>query len=247
MKKYKWQIVFVASLIALSASFYLVDFLVFHDLEHIINYLLIDLGLIPIEVLRVTVVIERLLNLQERKLVAKKMNMVSGAFYSQVGMRLLKYCITFFGVADELQDALVVKTEWVPKQFLKAVKKAEECKYHVDSRKAHLEELRDFLTQERGFLLRLLENPNVLEHEAFAELLWAVFHLTEELCARAQLKGLPEPDYEHLGNDIKRAYRRLVIGWLMHMQHLSKDYPYLFSLAVRTNPFDDNASVVIRQ
>jgi hypothetical protein len=26
------------------------------------------------------------------------------------------------------------------------------------------------------------------------------------------------------------------------MRHLKKEYPYLFSLAVRTNPFDEHAS-----
>jgi hypothetical protein len=30
------------------------------------------------------------------------------------------------------------------------------------------------------------------------------------------------------------------------MEHLKNDYPYLFSLAVRTNPFDPNASVEVK-
>jgi hypothetical protein len=30
------------------------------------------------------------------------------------------------------------------------------------------------------------------------------------------------------------------------MKHLKADYPYLFSLAVRTNPFDANASVEVK-
>jgi hypothetical protein len=30
------------------------------------------------------------------------------------------------------------------------------------------------------------------------------------------------------------------------MKHLKANYPYLFSLAVRTNPFDTNASVITR-
>jgi hypothetical protein len=29
------------------------------------------------------------------------------------------------------------------------------------------------------------------------------------------------------------------------MQHLQEDYPYLFSLAVRTNPFDPDAKVEV--
>jgi hypothetical protein len=34
----------------------------------------------------------------------------------------------------------------------------------------------------------------------------------------------------------------LVTEWLSYMRHLSDSYPYLFSLAMRTNPFDPQAS-----
>ena len=44
--------------------------------------------------------------------------------------------------------------------------------------------------QKRDFLLRLLENPNLLEHDSFANLLLAVFHLTEELAQRRDLDRL---------------------------------------------------------
>jgi len=86
----------------------------------------------------------------------------------------------------------------------------------------------------------------LLEHEEFTELLWAVFHLSEELSNRATVKDLPETDYDHLSGDIKRAHRLLVREWLAHMEHLKIDYPYLFSLAVRMNPFDPNASAQVQ-
>jgi len=31
------------------------------------------------------------------------------------------------------------------------------------------------------------------------------------------------------------------------MQHFKKKYPYLFSLAMRQNPFDEHASVVVKE
>lgn len=34
--------------------------------------------------------------------------------------------------------------------------------------------------------------------------------------------------------------------WLAYMGHLRESYPYLFSLAARTNPFDRNASPIVR-
>jgi hypothetical protein len=94
--------------------------------------------------------------------------------------------------------------------------------------------------------LLILQNPNLLEHETFTELLWAVFHLTEELAKREDTKNLSAKDYEHLSGDIKRAYTLLISEWLDYMKHLKDKYPYLFSLAIRTNPFDPSASVEMK-
>ena len=93
--------------------------------------------------------------------------------------------------------------------------------------------------------MRLLNNPNLLEHDSFTDLLWAVFHLTAELAHRKDLGSLPETDCEHIAGDIKRAYSSLAHEWLNYMKHLKNNYPYLFSLAIRTNPFDVNASPVV--
>ena len=109
-----------------------------------------------------------------------------------------------------------------------------------------MEGLQNFLVDKRGFLLRLLENPNLLEHEHFTDLLWAVFHLAEELSHRTDVKELPDTDYQHLAGDIARAYKLLIRQWLEHMEHLKNDYPYLFSLAIRTNPFNPDASPEVK-
>ena len=92
-----------------------------------------------------------------------------------------------------------------------------------------------------------MENLNLLEHESFTEILRAVFHLTEELIARKDLQKLPATDKEHLANDIKRAYILLIDEWLGYGKYLQKDYPYFFSLIIRMNPFNENASPIINQ
>ena len=105
--------------------------------------------------------------------------------------------------------------------------------------------MKNFLVEKRNFMLGLMENPNLLEHDDFTDLLWAVFHLTEELVGRKRLEGLPESDIEHLAIDIRRVYFTLTRQWVLYMQHLKNDYPYLFSLAVRTNPMNPNAQVEV--
>lgn len=49
-----------------------------------------------------------------------------------------------------------------------------------------------------------------------------------------------------LAGDIRRADSLLVLAWLTYMRHLKGSSPYLFSLAVRTNPLDTAASALIR-
>jgi hypothetical protein len=91
----------------------------------------------------------------------------------------------------------------------------------------------------------MLENPNLLEHDRFTDLLWAVTHLDEELEARTSFIGLPEKDLEHLAVDIQRMYDHLASEWLDYVQHLREKYPYLFSLVLRTHPFQEHRSPVI--
>ena len=77
-----------------------------------------------------------------------------------------------------------------------------------------IENMQNILDARKPFLMSLLANPNLLEHEAFTELLWAVFHLAEELSHRANVDDLPAPDHQHLSLDIKRASVLLTREWL---------------------------------
>jgi hypothetical protein len=70
--------------------------------------------------------------------------------------------------------------------------------------------------------------------------------LAGELANRDNVQKLSETDYEHLSNDIKRAYILLISQWLDYMKHLKNRYPYLFSLAIRINPFKKEASAEIK-
>jgi hypothetical protein len=241
-----WQILLGLILVTLSAVFYLIHYLIFSDVHHIFLYLIGDIAFVFIEVLLVTLILHQLLHYREKRAMLSKLNMVIGAFFSEVGSELLKTFSGFDTEAHKITQELIVAKDWPEKQFLRTLKTIQTHNYKIDSRTADLESLKNFLKEKRQFLLRLLENPNLLEHESFTNLLWAVFHLTEELTERRSLKGLPEPDYQHLAGDIKRVYQLLLTEWLAYMVHLSNNYPYLFSLAIRTNPFDAAASVEIR-
>lgn len=240
------KILFGVSLILLSVFFYALHYVIFRDAYHIFLYLIGDIAFVFIEVLLVTLIIHQLLSEREKRSMLKKLNMVIGAFFSEVGTPLLKYFRGFDADSEEICKNLILRQDWSPQQFAKVQTILNNHSYRIDSRTGDLESLRVFIIAKRQFLLRLLENPNLLEHERFSELLWAVFHLSEELSHRVRVTGLPAADYEHLNGDIKRVYQLLVREWFFYMEHLKGAYPYLFSLAVRTNPFDPNASVELK-
>lgn len=148
----------------------------------------------------------------------------------------------------EIQTRLMVTSKWTVQDFQAAAATfAKSVDLKIDSRSGDLQNLKALLDAKRSFLLSLLANPNLLEHESFTDLLWAVFHLAEELSARKSLDGLPHVDHDHLSGDIKRAYSQLLAEWLLYMKHLKEEYPYLFSLAVRMNPIDPNADPVVKE
>jgi hypothetical protein len=190
--------------------------------------------------------IESMIEDRERLQRLQKLNMIIGVFYSEVGTKLLKKFSMHDANIREIQSALVVSDNWADQDFSNAEKILLRHDYCLDSRMINLEEIHGFLTHHKGFLLALLENPQLIEHDSFTPLLQAVFHLTEELISRERLTGLPPADYAHLSGDLNRVYSLLTGEWLTYMRHLKKNYPYLFSLAMRTNPFDSHAEVIIQ-
>jgi len=246
MKRLNWQVMLGISLVVLSIVFYLIHFAIFRDAHHIFIYMIGDIAFIPIEVLLVTLVIHRVLAMREKQAIREKLNMVIGAFFSEVGTRLLTYFSDLDPKIEEIRYHLLVTGEWSEAEFIDVSSRLRRYDYSVEIKKVDLRGLRAFLMAKRDFLLRLLENPNLLEHESFSNLLWSVFHLTEELAHRDDVSQLTDIDCDHVAGDIKRAYVSLVHEWLSYMKHLKANYPYLFSMAMRINPFDQFASPFVQ-
>jgi hypothetical protein len=246
VKRISWQVIFGIALLTVSSLIYFEQISLFHAPRDTFFYLFQDLAFVPINVLLVTLIVDRVLRMRERAALMKKLNMVIGAFFSEAGTRLLRYFVAFDEEAGNVGKRLAVNAGWDPKAFEQAMKELKQHPVRIDHRRGDLAGLKDFLVARRGFLLGLLENQNLLEHETFTELLWAVFHLMEELASRSEVRSLGAADGEHIAGDIRRAYLILIVEWLAYMQHLKTDYPYLFSLAVRTNPFDPAAKVEVQ-
>ena len=112
MKRLNWQLVLGLSLIRLSVFFYLIHYVIFRDAHHIFIYMVGDIAFVPIEVLMVTLIIHRLLTEREKRSMLKKLNMVIGAFFSEVGTHLLKSLYDFDANAESIRKDLIVGNKW---------------------------------------------------------------------------------------------------------------------------------------
>jgi hypothetical protein len=243
MKKAIEQLILSVFLILLSIILYSIHFIYFKDLHHILIYLVGDIAFLPLEILFVSFIFHKTLEYREKKNTFKKLNMVVGAFFSESGTKLLELFADSDLNIKELQSKLIIKNNWGNKDFKLALNFIE--KYNIKIGRLDLVELKLFLKEKREFMLKIIENPALLEHELFSELMMAIFHLEEELSNRIDVLNLRKNDEEHIYLDIQRAYKLLIREWVLYIQHLKSDYPYLFSFAIRTNPFDKNSKVEI--
>ncbi|NYT17037.1 MAG: hypothetical protein GKC06_03395 [Methanomicrobiales archaeon] len=246
MRKYTWQIRLGIVLVCVSILIYAVKLTVLQNTRDTLNYIFNALGFLPVSVFLVTIVLNELLAIRARNQRLEKLNMVIETFYSEVGNELLTYLSDCDPSLDTVREQLIVTGDWKDDDFSTLNRFMAGYTFDIDPRKVDLIGMSGFLKERRNFLLRLLENPVLLEHQSFTEVLRSVFHLTEELNRRTDPSSLPDSDLDHLKGDLLRVYRNLALQWVDYVRYLNRNYPYLFSLAMRTNPFDQNASVIVK-
>ncbi|ODA39319.1 hypothetical protein [Desulfosporosinus sp. BG] len=244
IKNFRVNLLIGLLLIISSIALYCIQYYIFKTPRDTFFYLLQDLGFVPLQVIIVTLVLDKLLTSREKREKLLKLNTVISAFFSELGTAAISLMSGSHLDISDLQGALSVNSEWKEAEFKKASNMVKGFKFHGECTARQLVSLREFLHTYKPYLLRMFDNPNLLEHDAFTEMLWALLHVSEELESRDSLEELPKNDMAHLSNDVMRAYRLLTIEWVCYMKYLKIDYPYLFSLATRKNPFKEKGSVI---
>ena len=161
-------------------------------------------------------------------------------FFNEAGSDILREMNKFIKNKDELKNIMHITAQWKEDDFKNAVKAVEKAEIYADISLSDIDSLKTNLFKRKRNILAMVENPSLLEHDRFTEMLWALYHMVDELKARDGFASLPHADYEHLTVDLKRAYRYLCMEWLYFNQYIKKRYPYLFSLVMRKSPFEAN-------
>ncbi|MBP1743550.1 MAG: hypothetical protein H6Q58_528 [Firmicutes bacterium] len=219
-----------------SAAVYTIQNLIFHQPENTFFYMFQDLAFVPVQVAIVTFVINRFLNLIEQRKKNKKINVIISTFFTEAGMQIMTAMTEFNGNQAELSK--IIKINDLKKNNENQVKKTVvSFKYDIYAEPKRLDMLAALLEEKKPFMLSLLENSNLLEHDSFTDMIWAVFHVADELQNRGELRSLPKADVVHLSNDLLRAYPALIQEWVGYMAYLRDEYPFLYEAAKKRSPF----------
>lgn len=245
MRKINWKIKLGILFIAVSCAIYTLHYSIFKDNMYILETVIAQLGFLPLSTLLVTFVLDELMSNNKKQELIEKLNMVIGAFFAEMGDELLKIIINEQPNLYDRFSEFNFSDKWTKKEFTELKDKLRNECFYISLEIESIKLLKQFLIARRKFMLYLLQNSNLLEHQSFTDLLWSAFHLTEELVNRKDLDSLSEADFDHISKDISRLYDNLIFEWVNYIEHLQKEYPFLFSLAVRTNPFNKTAKVEI--
>ena len=244
MKKFRFEHMVIIVLVGLSVIFFLLQQLLFHDIHESSFLFFQDLVFLPLHIVLVTFILERVLNAREKRERLEQINILISAFFTETGAAVLETLKPCLDGPDP--ETLQMNANWTDKMFDAAARDTRAGVYHASPSADTLTALKALLPQKKAGILAMFANPNLLEHDTFTDMLWALYHLIDELESRTDVSSLPHSDITHLSGDMARAWGLLVGEWVGYMKHLKNRYPYLWSLAVRKNPFA-RGSVVITE
>ncbi len=230
MKFKNWKITLaicaIIAIIAIYGSYYLI----FHDISHMVDGVWVHMGFIPIDILLVYLIIDEIIGRKEKEAIQEKYDMIVSAFFMEIGNNLISKLANANVQLVNLKHFEAIKT-WKIEDFDEELKKLKNSPPNFDvnlegsERQAFLEDLKEFLHNNRAFLLNLIENPNLHEKEQFSALLMAISHLAEELEYRDDVSAIGENDFLHLVFDMNRVYESLVYEWVRYLRYNKKNYP----------------------
>lgn len=243
-KKSRYKLVVGIVLLTISIALYIAEIVFFRNPEETLFLTFQDLAFLPVSVLLISYILEKHLRNKELEEKYQKLQIVVSAFYGDLGSDLIRRFGTFCTNLPDFLQNINFEEELKQKEKKKVLEYIKNFDYEIDIHKGDLEELKEYLLAQKSYIVRMFESPNLIEHDRFTDMLWAVYHVIDELEHRPLLSELPKNDLIHLSMDIKRAYPLLILEWYEYMTYLKKAYPYLFSLASRRSPFEDNSIVI---
>ncbi len=234
-----------AILLACSLTIYGLKTYYLGDLGGTTKFLFNAMGVLPLNLLLMTFIFNKLLTVHNKREKKQKRDMLVGVFFSECGNSLLRMMANLDQSRGQLNECTGKPEHWDGKGQEKIYELFSAYKPNFKAEREDLAHIRTALNKEHKYLLTLIDHPALVGHGKFSDLVWALFHLEDELNHRSDFNALPDSDIDHLSGDIARVYNHILSQWVDYIVYLKGNYPYLYSLAIRTSPFKAEADVVI--
>lgn len=223
IKYHRDDILFTVLLLFLSAVFYIVHLFIFDDLHHIMIFGMSDLAFLPIEVILVSLILHRVVTANEKKRRMGKVYMVIEVFFTGLGFDMLKIFASSDSNIEQVEDTFVMDKNWKMRTMKKNM-----LSYIPDLNLTSKEytTLQDTISYKSEKIERLIENPMLIEHDTFSDLLMAIYHFYKELVGISDFNKLSKNEEIKLKKDAERVYLLLCIEWIEYLNHTKTHYPY---------------------
>ena len=180
---------------------------------------------------------ELMISREDTKNRKRKIHILIGLFFSEIGNGLLRYMVENDRAVEETRKFFQIRTNWKAKDYEQQRNGIKKLKINIDPYENNYLFLEKELIKNKDFMIRMLENPAMMEGEGLTELLREIFHLYEEFSYRLNPQNISDFDRLHINNDISRTYRRLMLEWLNYMEYLHVNFPGLFGFNKGNSPF----------
>ena len=224
-------------LLCTSALLYAIHYLIFRDLHHLAIFGLHELAFVPLEVILVTLGLDKLVEKTHREEARSKVSIIETLYFNESGGTMLRYLTSFDPDAARLRELLQVTENWRSSDFRQAIRQLKSYPFLLDLDRIDFFGLHYHLSQRHEYYRSMLENPALTQSEAFTEMIMKIYLLWEELDGRTNLYQLPEKDRNYLAELLHEIYRELTEYWLDNVYNHSIHNRFRLHRAVESNPF----------
>ena len=217
-------------LLCTSALLYAIHYLIFRDLHHLAIFGLHELAFVPLEVILVTLGLDKLVEKTHREEARSKVSIIETLYFNESGGTMLRYLTSFDPDAARLRELLQVTENWRSSDFRQAIRQLKSYPFLLDLDRIDFFGLHYHLSS-------MLENPALTQSEAFTEMIMKIYLLWEELDGRTNLYQLPEKDRNYLAELLHEIYRELTEYWLDNVYNHSIHNRFRLHRAIESNPF----------
>ncbi len=218
MKRKHFTLIVVGTLVVVSAVVFVIQLAIFSNVDEAMFLLFQDLLFLPIHILFITFVVDRILHNREKRNRQGQLNIVVCTFFGEMGTDSMKALNKYISDLDTVAAFLDVTESWTNHDFDSAARRIDSFVLNAELESGDIAEMKETLPHKKTYLLEMLNNPSLLENNRLTDLLWSLYHLLDELESRDTSEKLPSEDLEHLETDVSRAYGLLLHQWILDMK-----------------------------